>query len=116
MKSYYVYVLRCADDSFYVGVTNDLEFRFAQHAYGYDRRCYTYRRRPVVLAWSQEYDRIDDAIWCEKKLKGWSRRKKAALIAGDFAALREFSKSRASKSGPSSALRQAQGDKGVGSR
>jgi putative endonuclease len=85
MKTYYVYMLRCADGSFYVGVTSDIELRVAQHEYGIDPRCYTFERRPVRLVYSSDFRNVDDAIACEKQLKRWSRAKKAALVTGDWA-------------------------------
>jgi putative endonuclease len=77
-------MLLCADGSFYVGVTNDLELRLGQHTVGIDRRCYTFTRRPLVLVHSSDFHHIDEAIAWEKQLKGWSRAKKAALIENDW--------------------------------
>ncbi|HVN69062.1 MAG TPA: GIY-YIG nuclease family protein [Candidatus Binatia bacterium] len=90
MKTYYVYMLRCADGSFYVGVTNNLELRFGQHQLGLDPKCYTFRRRPVQLAHSSDFRNIDDAIAWEKQLKGWSRAKKAALAENDWPKIHEL--------------------------
>jgi putative endonuclease len=88
----YVYILRCADGSYYVGSTRaSLEQRIAQHNTG-ALGGHTARRRPVTLAFHQEFDRITDAIAAERQLKGWTRAKKAALIAGDFAALHALAK------------------------
>ena len=82
-----VYILRCADDSYYVGSTRkSLEERVAEHNSGV-LRGYTWSRRPVVLVWSQEFDRITDAITMERRLKGWRREKKEALIRGELEAL-----------------------------
>ena len=90
--SAFVYILRCADGSYYVGSTRDsLEMRIAQHNDGFYNG-YTAGRRPVELVWSQEFDRITDAITAERQLKGWSRAKKEALIAGDLDLLRTLSK------------------------
>ena len=84
----YVYILRCADGSYYVGSTRtSLEERLAQHDAG-SFGGYTARRRPVVLVFQQDFDRITDAIAAERQIKGWSRVKKEALIRGDFRALR----------------------------
>jgi len=83
-KSYWVYMLRCADGSFYVGVTNDAEKRVAQHNLGYDEESYTHTRRPVTLVWASEFSDVRDAIFFEKRLKGWSRKKKIALIRDDW--------------------------------
>ena len=87
----FLYILRCSDGSFYIGVTRTaLEVRIAQHnagAFG----GYTATRRPVTLVFSQWFDRITDAIENERKLKKWSRAKKEALVRGDFAALQQLS-------------------------
>jgi predicted GIY-YIG superfamily endonuclease len=87
-----LYILRCADGSYYVGTTRDnLEKRIAEHnagAFG----GYTARRRPVVLAFQQYFDRIEDAVSAERQVKGWRREKKEALIRGDFAALPALSR------------------------
>ncbi len=85
VKTYYVYMLRCAEGSFYVGITNDIELRVAQHQYGIDPRCYTFERRPVTLVYSSDFRNVDDAIAWEKQLKRWSHAKKAALITSDWA-------------------------------
>jgi putative endonuclease len=81
---FYVYILRCADGSYYVGLTRgSLEIRISQHNTGHFGG-YTASRRPVVLAWQQEFQRLSDAIAAERQIKGWSRAKKEALIKGDF--------------------------------
>ncbi|HEY3778230.1 MAG TPA: GIY-YIG nuclease family protein [Rhizomicrobium sp.] len=81
----YVYMLRCADKSYYVGLTRaGLDKRIGEHTFGRFRDCYTFRRRPVELVWSQEFPSLKDAIACERQLKGWRRAKKEALIAGDY--------------------------------
>ena len=83
----YVYILRCADGSYYVGSTRaSLEQRVAQHnagTFGGD----TARRRPVTLVFHQEFQRITDAIAAERQVKGWSRAKKEALMRADYDAL-----------------------------
>ncbi|TDO91866.1 GIY-YIG nuclease family protein [Enemella evansiae] len=86
----WVYILRCADQSLYVGSTRDLEARVAQHARGLGGE-YTSRRLPVTLVWAQEYDRIDEAWAMERRLHGWSRAKREALIAGEIELLRGYS-------------------------
>jgi putative endonuclease len=85
-----VYILLCADGSYYVGITRaTLEPRIAQHDAGtFDG--YTARRRPVRLVFHQEFQRITDAIAAERQVKGWRRAKKEALIRGDFEALRKL--------------------------
>jgi len=92
----FAYMLRCADGSYYVGSArgDDLEPRVAEHQAG-ARPGYTYTRRPVRLVWSERFDRITDAIAAERKIKGWSRAKKEALIKGDWAQLQLLAKRRA---------------------
>jgi putative endonuclease len=90
----HLYILRCRDQRYYVGVTRDsLERRVAEHNAGHFGG-FTATRRPVTLVFSQYFDRITDAITVERQLKGWSRAKKEALMAGDFEALQLLSKSR----------------------
>ena len=82
----YVYILRCADGSYYVGSTRDLERRVWEHDQGLGAR-YTRTRRPVELVWHAEYEHIGEAFTWEKRIQGWSRAKREALIRGDFDAL-----------------------------
>lgn len=81
---FWMYMLRCADRSFYVGHTEDLEYRLAQHHAGTFRTCYTYERRPLQLVHSQVFETRIDALEAERQIKGWRRAKKEALIAGDW--------------------------------
>ena len=83
-QPYVVYILRCADGSYYTGMTSNLEVRLAAHRDGVEKRAYTYSRRPVVLVWSEEFWTHDEAFHCERQVKGWSRAKKEALIRGDL--------------------------------
>jgi putative endonuclease len=88
----FVYMLRCHDGSYYVGCTNaSLEYRMAEHDAG-KFGGYTATRRPVTLVFSQECQRITDAIAAERQIKGWSRAKKEALIRGDFERIKELAK------------------------
>jgi putative endonuclease len=82
MNTYSVYMLLCWDGSYYVGVTSNLEARLAEHQSGTDLECFTRIRRPVLLVYSETFAAPDEAIAAEKRLKGWSRAKKRALIAG----------------------------------
>jgi putative endonuclease len=77
---YYVYILKCADNSYYTGVTNNLDLRFEQHQEGVNTTSYTYSRRPVELMFYQEFKYIDKAIAFEEQVKGWGRKKKEAMI------------------------------------
>ena len=84
MKTYFVYILQCADGSYYTGLTNNLELRLEQHNSGTNPASYTYRCRPVFLAFNQDFSDVNQAILFEKKIKKWSAKKKKALIDGDF--------------------------------
>ena len=79
-------MLRCADGSFYVGSTWDLDARMTQHSIG-SAGSYTSKRRPVTLVWAHECERMDEAHALETKVKGWRRAKRIALIEGRFADL-----------------------------
>jgi len=94
----FVYMLHCSDGSFYVGSAtgDDLDGRIAEHQTGAFPG-YTFTRRPVELVWSEHFDRLTDAIAVERKLKGWSRAKKQALIGGDWSRVRELSRRRGGK-------------------
>jgi putative endonuclease len=88
----YLYILRCADGSYYVGTTiGSLEIRLAEHQAG-TFAGYTAQRRPVTLVFQQYFDRLDDAAAAERQVKGWRREKKEALIRGDFSALPALSR------------------------
>ena len=92
MKKYFVYILSCSDNSFYTGITNDLERRFGEHQTGIDPKCYTYSRRPLKLVFNQDFADVREAISFEKQVKGWSRKKKIALIKNNWESLRELAK------------------------
>ncbi len=87
-----VYILRCADGSYYVGSTKQaVEARVWEHN-NLPVDGYTARRRPVELVFTESYERITDAIARERQIKGWSRRKKEALIALDYEGLPALSR------------------------
>ncbi|MBI5647510.1 MAG: GIY-YIG nuclease family protein [Ignavibacteriae bacterium] len=94
MKQYYVYILECADGSYYTGVTNDITRRLIEHQDAVDPTSYTAQRRPVRLVFLQDYLLIEQAIRAEKQIKGWSRAKKSALIARDMESVRQLSECR----------------------
>ncbi|MEI6750507.1 MAG: GIY-YIG nuclease family protein [Bacteroidota bacterium] len=79
-KYYFVYLLKCADNSFYTGITNNIERRLSEHETGRNPGCYTFFRRPVELVYSEYFYDPDQAIAFEKKVKGWAMAKKEALI------------------------------------
>jgi putative endonuclease len=87
-----MYILRCADGSFYTGSTRDLELRVEQHQAGTYPDGYTATRRPVELVYFEEYDRIDDAWARERQVHNWTRVKKQALIDGRVSELRSASR------------------------
>lgn len=93
MKMYYVYILECNDKSYYTGITNSLNRRLYEHNFGYDKNSYTFSRRPVILKWSEQFTDPNYAIMVEKQIKGWSRRKKQALIDENWEDLVKFSRS-----------------------
>ncbi|GAA1481795.1 GIY-YIG nuclease family protein [Gordonia sinesedis] len=82
----YMYILECADGSYYVGSTADLELRIEQHNSG--RGCaYTSGRLPVELVYAVECETVAAAYEFERRVHGWSRAKRRALIDGDLEAL-----------------------------
>ena len=82
----WVYLLGCRDGSYYVGSTRNLEARVWQHRNGLGAE-YTRHRLPVELLWAHECERVDEAFALEKRIQGWSRAKREALIRGDYDAL-----------------------------
>lgn len=104
---FWVYMLACADGSFYTGHTDNLERRFGQHVAGHMPGCYTQKRRPLILVYSQEFDSRAEALSAERQIKGWSRAKKMALVNSDWAEISRLAKSKDS----GVALRQAQGER-----
>ncbi len=87
-----VYMLRCSDGSYYIGSTKQtIEARVWEHN-NLPLDGYTARRRPVELVFAESYDRITDAVARERQLKGWSRRKKEALIARAYESLPDLSR------------------------
>ncbi|MCP2679072.1 GIY-YIG nuclease family protein [Maricaulaceae bacterium NA33B04] len=95
MIAAWVYILKCSDGSYYVGSARGetMDRRMAEHQSG-SLGGYTSTRRPVELVWSEWFQSITDAIGVERQIKGWSRAKKEALIAGAFNQLPELSKRR----------------------
>ena len=95
MIAAWVYILKCSDGSHYVGSARSetMDRRMAEHQSG-SLGGYTSTRRPVVLVWSEWFQSITDAIGVERQIKGWSRAKKEALIAGAYNQLPRLSKRR----------------------
>ncbi len=88
--AFYVYILLCADGSYYTGHTDSLESRVAAHERG-EFPGYTYTRRPVRLVYAEEFYSREEALASERQIKGWRRAKKEALIKGDWERLIELS-------------------------
>ncbi len=87
----YVYILECSDKSYYTGVTNNLKKRLFIHQTGENKNSYTYNRRPVKIVYYQTFNSSSQAIAFEKQVKGWSRKKKEAIIAGNYELLPSLS-------------------------
>ncbi|WP_242152679.1 TrmH family RNA methyltransferase [Sphingomonas sp. BAUL-RG-20F-R05-02] len=85
--SFWVYILRCADGSYYTGHTDDLERRVGQHQSG-EFEGYTLSRLPVELLWSQDFPSRVEALEAEQRVKPWARARQEALTAADLEALR----------------------------
>lgn len=99
-----MYILKCSDNSYYVGSTKNLVLRLAQHQLGKGSR-YTSGRLPVELVYGEEYDRIADAYAREKQVQNWSRTKREALINGNLEVLpplakKKFQRKQINKSNP----------------
>lgn len=116
---FYVYILECADGTYYTGHTDNLDQRMAQHGDGMGAR-YTAKRRPLKLLWATDCQTREQAWELEKQIHGWSRVKKEALMRGDFASLPALSRSKSAPAEPSdargAALRQAQVERNGGGR
>lgn len=89
----FVYILKCADNTFYVGHTDDLASREALHNAGTAAN-YTAIRRPVALVYSESFATLDAAVARERQLKRWSGKKKDALITANLPTLKTLSRRR----------------------
>ena len=90
--SFWVYILKCADNSYYTGHTDNLEKRIGEHQTGL---CggYTASRLPIALVFSQEFSTRIESLAAEQQIKGWGRKKKEAMIRGDWAEVSRLAKS-----------------------
>ena len=88
--AFYVYILRCADGSYYPGQTYSLESRIATHQRG-EVPGYTRMRRPVQLVYAEGFYSRREALASERQIKGWRRAKKEALMKRDWERLIELS-------------------------
>ena len=94
--SFWAYMLHCSDRTFYVGHTDDLDVRIAQHHSG-EFGGYTSTRLPVKLVWCDEFPSRYEALCAERQIKGWGRAKKLALIRGDWKRISELARNREEK-------------------
>lgn len=90
MRRGWMYILECADGSFYTGSTNDLDRRIEEHQNG-EGANHTKKHLPVKLVYCEEYSRVETAYYREKQVQGWNRSKKEALIGGEYQKLTELS-------------------------
>ncbi|TAL31807.1 MAG: GIY-YIG nuclease family protein [Spirochaetes bacterium] len=88
-----MYILECSDGTYYTGSTWNLEKRLIEHNAGMGAH-YTAKRLPVVLAFYEEFNRIDDAFYREKQVQGWSHKKKHALIEQNWERVHELAECR----------------------
>jgi putative endonuclease len=89
----WTYILECSDGTYYVGSTTDIEGRVWEHNAGLG--CpYTSRRRPVKLVYTEEFPSIQEAYDWERRIKGWRRAKKEALVRGEYESLHELARRR----------------------
>jgi predicted GIY-YIG superfamily endonuclease len=91
--SFWVYILQCNDNSYYTGHTDNLELRIAQHHEG-KIDSYTATRLPVSLLFSEQFGTRLEALEMEQRIKGWSRKKKEALMRGDWDEVSRLSNNR----------------------
>ncbi|NOQ81831.1 MAG: GIY-YIG nuclease family protein [Methylophaga sp.] len=98
--AFWVYILECRDSSCYTGHTDNLEKRIQQHHSGEFHSCYTFSRRPLQLVFSQEVATREQALASERQIKGWSRKKKEAMMRGDWSEVSRLAKSRGSTNSP----------------
>ena len=99
---FWVYVLKCSDGSYYTGHTDNLEKRMHQHHQRYFPACYTATRLPLELIFQQSFATRAEALASEQQIKGWSRKKKEAMIKGDWKQVSKLARN---------TLRQAQGER-----
>ncbi len=93
--NYYVYIVQCKDGLYYTGITNNIERRIWEHNTGYNKDCFTFKRKPVELKYYQHFYDVNNAIAWEKQVKGWSRKKKEALFKDDWDTIKKLSNSKA---------------------
>lgn len=91
MKLFHVYILKCADGTFYTGHTDNIEKRLSEHSNSH-YKCYTSTRLPVELVWAQDFATRAEAIVAERQIKNWGQKKKIALINEHWITLQYLAK------------------------
>jgi putative endonuclease len=91
MSRYFVYILRCNDNSYYTGVTNDIDRRLCEQENDMEPESYS-KKRPIKLVFYEPFEDANQAIAFKKQIKGWNRKKKEAIINNNWELLRELSK------------------------
>ena len=108
---FWAYMLHCADRSFYVGHTEDLDVRIGAHQSGVIRG-YTSMRLPVTLVWADEFPTRYEALQAERQIKGWGRAKKLALIRRDWATISALARNSKEKERASTSSARTEGEGG----
>ncbi|WP_440875564.1 GIY-YIG nuclease family protein [Thalassotalea sp. PLHSN55] len=90
---FYVYILKCNDGSYYTGQTENIDQRLHQHHMRQTPHCYTAKRLPVKLVYQQTFYQREEALIVERQIKGWSRKKKQALINNDWTEISKLARS-----------------------
>jgi len=90
---YAIHILKCSDSTYYTGLPKDLDYRVWEHQTGANPESYTFDHRPIKLVWSVVTESYQEAFQWERKIKGWSRAKKEALIRDDIEGIHEIVKS-----------------------
>ena len=91
-EGFYVYILKCKDNSYYTGHTDNIEKRISEHHLGLFKKSYAANRRPVTLVFLENFGTRDEAFSAERQIKGWSRKKKEALIKSDWNEIKRLNK------------------------
>jgi len=93
MNTFFIYILKCNDGSYYTGHTDNLAERLVQHQRAFYPYCYTASRLPIELLHQQSFYSREEALLVEQQIKGWNRKKKQALINNDWDEISKLAKS-----------------------
>ena len=96
MQDFYLYILKCKDDSYYIGHTDNIEKRISEHETG-TYLGYTAKRLPVKVVFVQCFGSRDEAFCAERQIKKWSRKKKEAFIRGNWGEVSKLSRKKFKK-------------------